>query len=364
MAQPPSRASLLNPSQSTYTDDPDEIVYNRLQDAITQTRRQPRAQYPSMVDVALDHPGMLNYQIMGGTEFDSRQRYNDLLDRLADIQNQSPDAFNRSLGARILTGSGQDGDIVIPPTGPVKPYVERGYMAQGQPLANANDMMLIPFSAVANVATGLLAPRRPGQPDPLDESVRRGPQQRNKATFGLASLFPGAPKTEWSLEDEYADSIPFDDPRMTMTGGNPRSTYKAGETGTMDGMQVLDALGVEDGIGRTVGGFMLEAPLDPFTTGLKPIASGLRGLFTAAGKTGGRNALARQAATARTSLGQISSGLAEEAYFPVAAGMALNSDPATLRDPFGMVGNSRAIEAERLAAQQRREAARLAWSGN
>jgi hypothetical protein len=48
MAQPPSRAELLNPSQSTYTDDPDEIVYNRLQDAITQTRRQPRAQYPSM----------------------------------------------------------------------------------------------------------------------------------------------------------------------------------------------------------------------------------------------------------------------------------------------------------------------------
>ena len=44
--------------------------------------------------------------------------------------------------------------------------------------------------------------------------------------------------------------------------------------------------------------------------------------------------------------------------------MALNSDPATLRDPFGMVGNSRAIEAERLAAQKRKEAERLAWSGN
>lgn len=362
MAQPPSRASLFGGPEATYTDDPDYIVYNRIQDAVAQTRRQPRAQKPSIVDVALDHPGPLNYQIMGDQEFDNRQRYNDLIGRLEAIQEQSPAAFNRSDGARLLAGSGRDGDIVLPPSGPVKPYVERGYMAQGQPLANAVDLALIPFSAVANAATGLLAPKRPGQPDPLDEAVRRGPQQRNKATFGLASLLPGAPKTEWSLENEYADSIPFDDPRMA--GGNPRSTYKAGETGTMDGPQVLDSLGVEDGLAKTVGGFALEALLDPFTTGLKPIAAGLRGLATAFGKAGGRNALARQAATARTSLRQISSGLAEEAYFPVAGGIALSADPATLRDPFGMVGNYRAIEAERLAVQKRKEEERSAWSGN
>jgi hypothetical protein len=295
MAQPPSRASLLG-AESTYTDDPHQALINRVRDAFDQTQRQPRAEYPSTPSVLANHPGFFQHQIMGEEEFDTRQRHSDLMGRLAEIQGSDPGRFNQLPFARAF---GADAKMNFPPSGPVSPYVKRGLLAQGQPLANAADLMLIPFSAVANAATGLLAPR--GELDPLDEAVKRQPHQLNKATFGLASLLPGAPPTEWERENQYAAGKRFDSPSVLQSGGNTRAGYTPGETGTMDGDDALGAFGMEEGPLRTGLGLAAEAALDPLTTGLGVIGKGASMLSKAP----------------RAGLGKIASGLAEESVFPL-----------------------------------------------
>lgn len=302
-------------------------AHDAVQQAYDEVKAAPPVEYPSTWSVVANHPGVAGYQVMSDPEYQQAVKYDKLMRRLRDIQrehgglatresplfmaltNGSPEPIrDRSFWARQWGTPEPSGDKPLPP------YRHRGVLATGQPLRNAFEAYTIPFSAVANTFV------RPTYD--LDKAAKAAPEVANKTFLGVPRAvraladpsYKGEINKLWANERKFAESVPFDDPLMAYTQGDPaqwfrESTARAGATdqGVVDGTTVLEELGYPDHWSRNLAGMALEIPLDPMS-GMAAMA-----------KNAGRLGRFASPAAKRAAVGGIARGLGSE--LAPAAGM-------------------------------------------
>lgn len=279
----------------------------------------PDLPYPSTAEVMANHPGAAGYQVLTDPEYQNVNKYDMLMRRLSAIQQENPSAFRRSEVAQSLTGGATPepvkdrslwgrawGSEAGSGYSPVPPYRHRGVLAPGQPVRNAWDLWMVPFSAVANNVV------RPMYD--LDKAVATQPAQLANATGGISNLIQGNEMNPaWAEERAFSEAAGPLSPAMILTQGNPAQMYKYdGPSGTVDGEEVLKETGYPEHWSRTALGMLLEAPLDPATTSL--------GLI---GKNAARAMRYASPAARNAALRGVGSNVAGELYAPAAMTGAL-----------------------------------------
>jgi len=282
MADPRKIRAAVDVGRTTGIYPLDPSVEERIQAAMDEVRDLPPAPYPSTASVVANHPGVAGYQVMTDPEYQQATKYDLLMRRLKAIQDDGKYAYRDSPMAQAIEPNPeplQDRSFwarawgTEAPSGyePVAPYRHRGVMAEGQPVRNAMEVMNVPFAAVANNVV------RPFFN--LDKAVDVQPKQLNKATGGLYNAFRGEdPNPQWSAEQLFVESVPFDSPMMIDSQGNPARVYEvfkkytpSQETGVVDGSDLLGDMGMQPGWKRNLLGLAIETPLDPFTTSIGPM---------------------------------------------------------------------------------------------
>lgn len=61
--------------------------------AYDEVRELPRAKYPSMLSVAVNHPGFIGHEVVDDAEYQNKYRYDQLMRRLDQIQRDNPREF-------------------------------------------------------------------------------------------------------------------------------------------------------------------------------------------------------------------------------------------------------------------------------
>jgi len=285
-------------------------VDERILAAVDEVRDLPDAEYPSMASVVADHPGVASYQVMTDPEYQQATKYDLLMRRLQAIQQEQPEKYKASPAAEVY---GPNPEPIrdrsfwaekwgTEPRGayePIAPYRHRGFLAPGQPIRNATEVMNIPFAAIGNNVV------RPFLD--LDKAAEVQPHQLNKATGGLYNAFRGEdPNPQWSDEQRFVEGIPFDSPLMEGSQGNPTRVWEAlqkyspdQQTGEVYGDELLGDAGMSPGAARQLLGMVIEAPLDPFTTAIGPMVKNAGRAMRYASPTA-RNAALRRVGSAAT----------------------------------------------------------------
>ncbi len=244
----------------------------------------PKLPYPSTAEVVANHPGVAGYQVLTDPEYQNVNKYDMLMRRLEAIQRENPSGFRNSYQANALTGGITPEPVrdrsmwgnrlgSEPGSGyePVPPYRHRGVLAPGQPVRNAWDLWMVPFSALANNVV------RPFFD--LDKAAATQPAQLATATGGLSNLIQGKElNPAWSEDLENSKSAGPMSRAMIETQGNPamHHEYKSKvPSGTVDGEELLTDMGYPEHWSRTALGMLIEAPFDPATASLGLIGKGL-----------------------------------------------------------------------------------------
>lgn len=227
--------------------------------AYSDVRALPKYPYPSLGSVIVNHPGVLQNQILTDQEYQEKRKYDALMRRLGQIQEQLPDQFAQKQfpvpGSDPIYGR----DIQAGPQD-TSPYRRRDMLGAGMPLANALQVVQAPFSVAANTLRAAYD---------LPKAAEEAPYVANKATGGLFNIVQGKdPNPTWSAEREFAGRVPFDSPLMMLTEGNPGSAYGilygSQERGSLEGPQVLkEDFGFPDTVGTDMAGNAIEALVDP-----------------------------------------------------------------------------------------------------
>lgn len=288
----------------------------------------PDTKFPSMASVAANHPGVLGYQVMSDPEYQNAVRYDNLMRRLESIQRGTGMQFRDSPAAGAYTGGTYRpepmrdrsfwgeywGSKPHSGTEQLPPYRHRGVLATGQPLRNMFDLWMVPFSAIANTAV------RPMYD--LGKAAAEAPEVANKAFGGVPRAimavadpnYQGEPNAQWANERKLAENVPFDDPLMVGTQGDPAAFYRSipskMPTGTVEGAQILEEVGYPEHWSRNLMGMAIETPFD-FASGYAKMAKNI-------GRVGRYASPAARVAAARHAAG----GLAGE-MAPVAGMTAL-----------------------------------------
>lgn len=241
----------------------------------------PDTKFPSTASVVANHPGVLGYQVMSDAEYQNAVKYDNLMRRLESIQRGTGMQFRDSPAAGAYTGGTYRPEPMRdrsfwgeywgskPHSGAeqLPPYRHRGVLATGQPLRNAFDMWMVPFSAVANTAV------RPMYD--LDKAAAEAPEVANKAFGGVPRAimavadptYQGEPNPQWANERKFAESVPFDNPAMIETKGDPAAFYRMlpnnRPTGTVEGAQILEEVGYPEHWSRDLLGMGAESLVDP-----------------------------------------------------------------------------------------------------
>ena len=260
----------------------DPGVDDLVREAVQDIKALPKVPYPSTAEVMANHPGVAGYQVLTDKEYQNVNKYDMLMRRLQAIQNENPSGYRQSSDAQGVTfgitpepvrDRSMWGNALGSKAGdgysPVPPYRHRGFLAPGQPVRNAWDLWMVPFSAVAN---NMVRPLYD-----LDKAVTTQPAQLANATGGLSNVVQGKEMNPaWSEEREFSESAgPLSLPMM-VGQGNPGATYLRdggykGPSGTVEGEEILTEVGYPEHWSRTALGMLLEAPLDFATNSLKLI---------------------------------------------------------------------------------------------
>jgi len=268
-------------------------VDERIFAAAEEVKGLPDAAYPSVASVVADHPGLLGYQVMTDPEYQQATKYDLLMRRLQAIQQEQPARYGESPAAQyygpnpepIRDRSFWGETWETKPRGayePIAPYRHRGFLATGQPITNAVEVMNIPFAAIGN---NIVRPFLD-----LDKAAQVQPKQMNKATGGLYNAFRGEdPNPQWADEQRFVEAMRFDHPLMLGSEGNPtraweqlRARMPAEQNGAVYGDEMLGDAGMPPGVARQILGAVIEAPLDPFTTAIGPMVQGAKTAMRAA----------------------------------------------------------------------------------
>lgn len=297
----------------------DPGVDDLVREAVQDIKALPKVPYPSTAEVMANHPGVAGYQVLTDKEYQNVNKYDMLMRRLQAIQNENPSGYQQSSEAQGVTfGIAPEpvrdrsmwGNALGSKAGdgysPVPPYRHRGFLAPGQPVRNAWDLWMVPFSAVAN---NMVRPLYD-----LDKAVTTQPAQLANATGGISNLIQGKEMNPaWAEERAFSESAGPMSPAMLLTQGNPAKMYQyEGPSGTVDGEEILTETGYPEHWSRTALGMLLEAPLDPATTSL--------GLI---GKNAARVMRYASPAARNAALRGVGSNVAGELYAPAAMTGAL-----------------------------------------
>jgi len=244
-----------------------DAIRRLVQQAVSDVEGLPRRPYPNMLSVAVNHPGFMTHQLRSEDEWQQQVRYVELMKRLQNIQEANP-AYRDAVLYEVPSVNSLSGDYYMRPVrgrdipeAPQEPspYRQRGVLDEGMWVSNALQALQAPFSLVANTVRASYD---------LDRAADQAPHVANKATGGLWNVAQGEdPNKEWVREREFAGSVPFDDPRMLETGGNP-SPYHVPrrEQGSIEGPEFLkEDFGAPDHWGTDLAGYALEAAVDPVT---------------------------------------------------------------------------------------------------
>jgi hypothetical protein len=222
----------------------------------------PRYKYPSMMSVAVNHPGFMTHQVLTDDEYQQKRKYDELMRRLEGIREEYPDQFYAHRFGTLPNGEPMTGrDVRVGPQD-TSPYRKRGLTDPGMFLSNAVQVLQSPFSVVANTARSTYD---------LDKAASEAPYVANKATGGVWNAIQGKdPNPSWSAEREWAGKVPFNSPLMMLTEGNPGVAYGAlyqpKERGTIEGPEFLrEDAGLPDHPATDMAGYLLEAAVDPVT---------------------------------------------------------------------------------------------------
>jgi hypothetical protein len=249
--------------------DPEGDAIRRLvQQAVSEVGGMPSRPYPGMLGVAVNHPGVLTHQLRSDDEWQQQVRYVELMKRLKKIQEEHSEPFRDTVLYNMPDVNRLSGDVYMRPVrgrdlpaAPQEPspYRKRGMLDEGMPLSNAFQVIQAPFSLAANTARSAYN---------LDRAAEEAPYVANKATGGLWNAAQGKdPNEAWARERKFSGSVPFNDPRMLETGGNP-SVWHAPQRdrGLIEGPDYLkEDFGAPDHWGTDLAGYGLEAVLDPVT---------------------------------------------------------------------------------------------------
>jgi len=271
--------------------------------AYDEVRELPRAKYPSMLSVAVNHPGFIGHEVVDDAEYQNKYRYDQLMRRLDQIQRDNPREFADTAFYPKPVPHPTTGKLMMRPvygrelkTGPqdVSPYRERGAMAQGMFLPNALQVLQSPFSVVANTARSTYD---------LDKAAEEAPYVANKSTGGLWNALQGKdPNQAWADERKWVGERGFDDPVRMMANGNPGLLYQPTqrERGSIEGPEFLkEDFGLPDNRATDMAGYVLEAAIDPVTGATQAVRHLGKGFRAAAPM-----AKAAHAARAASLLGQ------------------------------------------------------------
>jgi hypothetical protein len=274
--------------------DEGERIRRLIQEAVSEVGQMPRRPYPNMLGVAVRHPGFMTHQLRSDDEWQEQVRYVELMKRLQQIQQENERAFNDAViyetpSINSLSGSAYmrpvtGRDLPKAPDAP-SPYRRRGVLDEGMPLANAFQVVQAPFSLAANTARAAWN---------LDKSAEEAPYVANKASGGLWNAVQGKdPNEEWARERQFSGSVPFYDPRMLETQGDPSQWREPQrDRGLIEGPDFLrEEFGAPDHWGTDLAGYALEAAADPVTGATQAWRHGAKAFRAASPYAKGAHAL-------------------------------------------------------------------------
>lgn len=243
-------------------------VRDLIASAVEEVKALPKYKYPSMVSVAVNHPGFMTHQVLTDEEYQQKRKYDELMRRLEGIQKDYPAQFYSHEFGTLPNGRPMTGrDVKVGPQD-TSPYRKRDMLAPGMFLSNAIETVQAPFSVTANTARSVYN---------LDKAAKEAPYVANKATGGLWNAVQGKdPNPSWAAEREWAGKVPFDHPLMMLTEGNPGELYgdifRPKERGSIEGPDVLrEDFGFPDTLGTKIAGYVLEGAADPVTGATKAV---------------------------------------------------------------------------------------------
>jgi len=267
---------------------PATSVDDLVRQAYAEVAAEPNRPYPSMWNVAVNHPGALTHQILTDEEYQQKLKYDSLMRRLAAIQQQYPDQFGQRVFVDFGDGNPVRGsDLKVGPQD-TSPYRQRGMLEPGMPLANAFQVLQAPFSLIANTARAAYD---------LPKAAEEAPYVANKATGGLWNAFQGKdPNPSWAAERKWAGEVPFYSPLMMLTDGNPglAEGLKPGNTerGSIEGPEYLKSdFGWKDSFGTDLAGYALESIVDPVTGATDAITHAAKAASKPLSRAGAKHAL-------------------------------------------------------------------------
>lgn len=272
----------------------EEDIRRLVAEAVQEVGRLPRQPYPSLASQVFHHPGVLTHQLRSEEEWDQQVRYVELLKRLQAIQEANRKDFNQSVIYQIPSFNSLSGELQMRPvTGrelppapsAPSPYRRRGVLDEGMPVSNAFQVVQAPFSLLANTARAAWN---------LDKSAEEAPYVANKATGGLWNAFQGKdPNEEWARERKFSGSVPFYDPRMLETRGDPSQWREPQrDRGLIEGPEFLkEEAGLPDHWGTDLAGYALEAAADPVTGATQAWRHGTKAFRAASPAAKGMHAL-------------------------------------------------------------------------
>jgi hypothetical protein len=239
---------------------------------------QEKYELPGMMSLAVNHPGILAYQVKTQPHYQQDMRRASFLGKVAGMRDRMVQEgrgveFNDSLPQTLV-------DAVDRRDEQASPYWNRGVLAYGQPLRNGTDWMQSVSSTGLNAAR--MAAGVPNADVDFENSADR---------LALGALRGGNNPMQQAWETErnaegmrpVADLSAFMEPEQKGARILPRnSPYESyAQQGLTDGTQVANEMGVTGSPGRALG-MTIDVLTDPVTeigTGIRALTAGkyLRG---------------------------------------------------------------------------------------
>jgi hypothetical protein len=253
---------------------------------------------PGMVSLAVNHPGILAYQVKTQPHYERDMRQATWLDGVEGLREQDPAAFQDlarrgGLSPELIQAMERRGELKTP-------YWNRGVLASGQPLRNCTDW----FQSVAS--SGINAGRMIAGVDGADMDFE---QSANRMLGGIPMELTGksgAHQYAWEREREDAAARPIEDlsfvEEPTQSGARilPRANAyeQTAMLGMSDGDTVTTELGMQAGPMKRAASMGIDMATDP----VNELGVGIRALLKGQlGKASG--ALAAESALPATFYG-------------------------------------------------------------
>lgn len=239
---------------------------------------QEKYALPGMMSLAINHPGILAYQVKTQPHYQQDMRRSSFLGKVAGMRDRMVNEgrgveFNDSLPQPLVEAVDRRDEQA-------SPYWNRGVLAYGQPLRNATDWMQSVSSTGLNAAR--MAAGVPNADVDFENSADR---------FALGALKGGNNPMQQAWEAErnaegmrpIADLSAYMQPEQKgariLPNHSPYETHA--QRGLVDGTQVAGEMGLT-GFPQRAAGFGIDMLTDPVTeigTGIRALTAGkyLRG---------------------------------------------------------------------------------------